>query len=49
MAGITSYVKKALHQAGLRDTPLEVLPYPSKNYQTKYQEKLVDFLRRVGS
>lgn len=47
MGGLARYVRKALTGAGLNYTSLEVLPFPSKDYQASYREKLVKFLTRI--
>ncbi len=48
MSGISPYIRKALVEAGFKDTPVEVLPYPSKDYQTLYRDKLFRLLGKLA-
>ena len=47
MGGITPYVKQAIEKAGLKLGPVEVLPFPGKEYEAGYKEKLLKILARV--
>jgi very-short-patch-repair endonuclease len=47
MGSLTPYVRKALIGAGSKNIPLEVLPFPGKDYQASYREKLVKLLTKI--
>jgi very-short-patch-repair endonuclease len=47
MGGLKYYVKKALDESGVQNTPIEVLPFPGKDYEAIYKERLVKLLEKI--